>query len=114
MAHVMAGEWVEDTQDMAQELTPIAEIRAFYAEGYEECGAEEIEGFVGSQMWSEGYELSACENEAQRVGWQAEFDTPDDYAPDFFDAEQLADMEQRARDVADREDRQHNYSYFQH
>ena len=120
MAHVMAGEWVEDTQDMAQEAMTYDEIRDYCMDYMDpdEFTVAELEHQIGRTLSAQGHGIDACQNERERAGWmEAEQDADQDAREpwtDNFDAEQLADAEQRAHDVADREDRQHNYSYFQH
>ena len=121
MAHVMAGEWGEDTQDMAQDAMTYDEIRD-YCMDYMDPELHtwsELEHQIGHTLSAQGHGIDACQNERERAGWMeaeqdADQDESDGFPCDFFDPEQLADAEQRARDMADMQDRQHNYSYFQH
>lgn len=128
--HVEAGEWTEDTQDRAQdddltvlrwqmesEMT-IEDIRGYVLSwcSLSDYTPAQINYQIGAMLHAQGHPLHTCETVSQRAGWQesaalsAQYDA-ENYT-DNFDAEQLADAEQHVRDVADMQDRQHNYSYF--
>ena len=113
MAHVMAGEWVEDTQDMAQEAMTYDEIRD-YCMDYMDPELHtwsELEHQIGRTLSAQGHPVEACQSENERAGWmEAEQDADVLDAPDFYDAEEMADLEQHVRDVADRALRVYQYA----